>query len=90
MSIDWENDIRGKPESEGSKRTRGVAQIASRFAKGVAESGVLSDKTSLAVKAMAGVAEGQAVAEVHTSWKERAKLGGIYNNSKSSCIVDAL
>lgn len=78
ICTDWMNDIEGKPESEGSKSARGAIQIASMLAKGVAESGVLSDKSSLALKALATVTEGQATADVHTSWKERAKLGGEY------------
>ena len=70
--------MEGKPEAEESKTVRGVVQIASMLAKGVAESGVLSDESSLAVKAMASITQGQAETEAHTNWKERAKLGGIY------------
>ena len=55
---DWQNDIEGKPESEESKTMRGVVQIASMFAKGMADSGVLSDTDSMAVKALASVAQG--------------------------------
>ena len=55
---DWQNDVVGKPESDDSNTVRGVVQIASMFAKGVAESGVLSDQSSLAVKALATVAQG--------------------------------
>lgn len=80
---DWWSDIEGKPESDNSKNTRGAVQIASMFAKGVAESGVLSDKSSLALKTLATVTEGQAAADVHTSWKERAKLGGNYADNLS-------
>ena len=50
---DWQNDIEGKPESKESKTMRDVVQIASMFAKRVAESGVLSDTDSMAVKALA-------------------------------------
>ena len=78
MCPDWQNDIEGKPESKDSKNMRGMVQIASMFAKGVAESGVLSDGDSMAVKALATIAQGQAEAQVHTNWKERAKLGGKY------------
>ena len=84
MCTDWENDIEGKPESDSSKRTRGAVQVASLFAKGVAESGVLSDKSSLALKTLATVAEGQAATARNTTWKERAKLGG--NIYMQSCI----
>ena len=76
MCPDWQNDIEGKPESEESKTMRGVVQIASMFAKGMADSGVLSDADSMAVKALASVAQGQAEAQAHTNWKERTKLGG--------------
>ena len=77
MCPDWQNDVVGKPESDDSKTVRGVVQIASMFAKGVAESGVLSDESSLAVKALATIAQGQAEAGVHTNLKNRDKLGGI-------------
>ena len=85
MYPDWQNVVVGKPESDDSKTVRGVVQIASMFAKGVAESGVLSDQSSLAVKALATVAQGQAEAEGHTNRKERTKLGGMLRLSAYSC-----
>lgn len=78
MNWDWHNDIQGKPESEESKSFRGAVQIASKFAKGMAETGLLSDTESALVKVAADVAETQAAVDVNTSWKERAMLGGVF------------
>ena len=76
MYYDWENDVEGKLESEKSKTVRGVVQIASQFAIGVADSGILPKEDAIAMKAIATVAEGQAAVDVKTSWKERTVLGG--------------
>ena len=77
---DWENDVEGKFESEKSKTIRGVVQVASQFAIGVADSGVLAKEDAIAMKAIATVAEGQAAADVKTSWKEKTMLGGKFSD----------
>lgn len=87
MNWDWQNDIQGKPESEESKSFRGAVQIASMFAKGVAESGMLSDTESALVKVAANVAEKQAAVDVNTSWKERAMLGGMFLELDMYCVM---
>ena len=78
-SEDWENDVQGQPESRLSKAVRGVVQFASKITKKVAgNSGLLSEDQAAAVEALASTAENQASADPNTSWKDRAKMGGMY------------
>lgn len=61
-------------------------QIVSKITKkAAAQSGVLSEDQLAAVDAVANAAENQAAADPNTSWKERAKMGGI-----CTCIHDNL
>ena len=52
-------------------------QLASMFAKGMAESGVLDEADATVVKAIANVAQSQAAADRDTNWMERTKMGGM-------------
>lgn len=52
-------------------------QLVSKITKKAAQSGVLSEDQLAAVDAVANAAENQVAADPNTSWKERAKMGGI-------------
>lgn len=75
---DWKNDVEGKPESKVSKAVRGAVQFVAKLSKKAAsQSGVLSEDQLAAVEAAADAVENQAAADPNTSFKERAKMGGL-------------
>ena len=74
----WKEDVEGKPESGAMKAVRGAAKMGAKATSKVAKNSGLDDKyTDVAVRA-ADLVEQQADADVHTSLKDRAKLGGMY------------
>ena len=75
----WKEDVEGKPESGAIKAVRGVAKKGAKITSKVAkDSGLVDEKyADIAVRA-ADLVEQQADADVHTSLKDRAKLGGMY------------
>lgn len=48
--------------------------------KAAAQSGALSEDQLAALESAADAVENQAAADPNTSWKERAKMGGMYTN----------
>ena len=70
--------MQGKPESKASKAMRDAVQFVSKVAKkAVGQSGILSEDQLAVVEAAADAVEKQAAADPNTSWKDRAKMGGI-------------
>ena len=75
---DWETDVEGKKESKVSKAVRGAVQFATKVVKKAAnDAGVLDEEQAAALEAAANAVENQAKADPGTSWKDRAKMGGV-------------
>ena len=78
QTYDWTTDVEGKKESKVSKAVRGAVQFATKAVKKAAnEAGVLDDEVLAALEAGADMVENQAKAKPGTSWKDRAKMGGV-------------
>ena len=78
----WKEDTEGKPESGAMKAVRGVAKKGAKVTSKVAkDSGLIDEKYADIVVRTADLVDQQADADVHTSLKDRAKLGGMYDIS---------